>query len=58
MKHTRLSEHHFLVKYKNNIIPHLDLPTEEFKIYEIIACAKKQNLIKTIKDDTFDTFQH
>ena len=40
LKHNnRFSEHHFLVKYKNNITeqekPHL--PTEEFTIYEIIV---------------------
>ena len=56
MKHTRLSEHHFLVKHRNNITeqetPYLDLPTEEFTIHEIIACAKTQNIIKTIEDDT------
>ena len=55
MKHTRLSEHHFLVKYKNiteQETPHLDLSTEEFTIYEIIACASKtQNFIKIIEDD-------
>ena len=43
MKHTRLSKHHFLVKYKNNITeqetPYLDLTTEEFTIHEIIACV-------------------
>ena len=56
MKHTRPSENHFLVKYKNNIAeketPHLDLPTEEFTIHEIIACTKPQNIIKTIEDYT------
>ena len=31
---------------------HLDLPTEEFTIHEIIACAKTQNLIKTREGDT------
>ena len=55
VKHTRLSEHHFLVKYKNiteEETPHLDLLTEEFTIYETIACASKtQNFIKTIEDD-------
>ena len=55
MKHTRLNEHHFLVKYKSNITeqetPHLDLPTEEFSIHEIIAYAKTQNMIKTMEDD-------
>ena len=54
MKHTRPSENHFLVKYKNNIAeketPHLDLPTEEFTIHEIIACTKTQNIIKTKED--------
>ena len=56
MKHTKLSEHNFLVKYKNNITeqetPHLDLPREKFTIHEIITCAKTQNIIKTIEDDT------
>ena len=36
MRHTRLSKHHFLVKYKNiteQETPHLDLLTEEFTIY-------------------------
>ena len=55
MKHTRPSEHHFLVKYKNiteQKTPHLDLSTEEFTISEIIACASKtQHCIKTVKDD-------
>ena len=55
MKHTRLSEHHYLVKYKNNITeqetPHLDLMTEEFTIHEIIAYTKTQNIIKTLEDD-------
>ena len=52
-KNTRLSEHHLLVKYKNNITeqetPHSDLPTEEFPIHEITGCAKTQNIIKTIE---------
>ena len=56
MKHTRLSEHHVLVKYEINITEqetlYLDLPTHEFIIHEIIACAKTQNIIKTIEDDT------
>ena len=56
MKYTRLSEHHFLVKFKNKMAdqetPHLDLPTEEFTIHETIASAKTQNIIKTIEDDT------
>ena len=55
MKHTRLNEHHFLLKYENiteQETPRLDLSTEEFTIYEIIACASKtQNFIKTIEDD-------
>ena len=62
MKHTRLSEHHFLVKYKNiteQEILHLDLSTEEFTIYEIIACASKtQNFLKTIEDDMSLTFSN
>ena len=44
MKHTRISEHHFLVKYKNiteQETPHLDLLTKEFTIYEIIVCGSK-----------------
>ena len=60
MKHNRLSEHHFRVKYKSNIteqeIAHLDVPTEKFTIHEIIACAKTQNIFKTIEDDTSLTF--
>ena len=55
MKHTRLSEHHFLVKYKNiteQETPHSDLSTEEFTIYEIVACASKtQYFIKTVQDN-------
>ena len=58
MKHTRLSEHHFLVNYKNNITeletPNLDLPTEKFTIHEnsqifTIICAKTQNISKMIR---------
>ena len=49
MKHTRLSEHHFLVKHKNNVTeqetPYLDLQAEEFTIHEIIACSKTQILL-------------
>ena len=56
MKHTRPNKHHFLVKYKNNITeketPHLGLISEEFTIYKTIACAKTQNIIQTIEDDT------
>ena len=52
-KNNRLSEHHFHVKYKNDITeqetPHSDLPTEEFAIHEITACAKTQNIIKTME---------
>ena len=55
MKHTRLSEPHYLVKCKINITeqetPHLDLLKEEFTIHEIIACAKTQNIIKTLEDE-------
>ena len=62
MKHTRISEHHFLVKYKNiteRETAHLDLLTEEFTIYEIIACASKaQNFIKTIDDDIRSTLSN
>ena len=58
MKHTILSELNFLEKYKNNITeqktPYWDLPTEDFTIHGIIACAKT-HIIKTTEDDMSST---